>query len=49
MGSGSVFKLEPTGFSSDLIQVLREVLRLPPGFGPENLEDGAAVRRKGKM
>lgn len=40
VGSGSIFKLEPTGFSSDLIQGLRELLRLPLGFGPETLEDG---------
>lgn len=51
MGSGSISNLKPAGFATDLMWELRElkVLRPPPGFGTENPEDGAAVRRGRKM
>lgn len=48
---GSIFNLKPAGFATDLRWELRELeaLRPPPGFGTENPEDGAAVRRGRKM
>lgn len=49
VGSGCVLKLEPTGVRWVWRLRKSDVFRPPPGFGPQNRERGAAVRRRGEM